>query len=138
MRKVYALLAVLALSGCERTATGTQERQAGGRHDLVPFDPPITLTQPVPTISVRKVVTGLYAVRATLPSGSVGLAVRVTTGSGFPLLSSGSEIIHTDGSDGLVETQIQTTAGSRYLVLASAGESDLMDLSRATYAEFSP
>lgn len=138
--KKLLLFAVLmgAVVGCD---SATASEQGGvkapqeARGDFL--EEPLLTLSPIAVVSVRKVTTGYYAVRATVPSGQVALAVRTTNAAGFTTLSSGTEILHMDAS-GVVETEIQTTAGYRYLVIADPGESDQINLTTASYVEFVP
>lgn len=138
MRKIYALLAVLAVAGCD-SATASEGRQGAA---LAPqgVQASITPAGVVAVVSVRKVVPGLYAARAAVPTGLVTLIVRQAPASfGFPDLTSGTELVRFHQT-GMAEVQFSASAGSRYLVMAVPGESDpaLLNYTLANFTEITP
>lgn len=144
MRKAWPLVALVMAMGCNSAtaAEGGREAGAGGvpRADIVdPIDPIYTAPSHQAVVSARKVAPGLYAVRAQVGSGTVTLSVRVTNGSGFATLTSGSEVLRYDG-DTRVDDMIQVSAGNRYLIQAIPGEADpmLLDYNLSAFTEIVP
>lgn len=138
MRKAM-LFAVLmgAVVGCD-SATASEGRQGQvAEHVALASITPAGL---VAVVSARKVVPGLYAARAAVPTGLVTLIVRQAPASfGFPDLTSGAEIVRFHQT-GMAEIQFSALPGNRYLVMAIPGESDpmLLNYSLAAFTEVVP
>jgi len=132
MRIRRMALAVALLAGCESSATA----EAGNGAVLRSVR---AITAQSAVVSARRVGPNLYAIRAQVSSGDVTLAVRVTSGSGFPTLTSGAEIIRFS-VEKMAEVQVAMTAGNRYLVMAIPGQDDpaLLDYSLAHFIEIVP
>ena len=146
MRRLAIVVVLLLVAGCENaTASGGGHGTLGGGGkvaDLTPWIPqPGTLAaaEGMAVVSVRRVAPGQYAVRARTFSGPVTLSVRVTSGTGFATLTSGTEVLRYH-EEGKVDAQISTTAGYRYLIQALPGESDpmLLDYDLSAYTEIVP
>lgn len=140
MRKAL-LFAVLmgAVVGCD-SATAAERGTAGAAAAPTAAHASITPAGLVAVASVRKVVPGLYAARAAVPTGLVTLIVRQASASfGFPELTSGAEIVRFHQT-GMAEIQFSALPGNRYLVMAIPGESDpmLLNYSLAAFTEVVP
>lgn len=146
MRKAWLVAALLAAMGCDSAtasegAVTTRPAVQGARGNDVLDDWPV-VPPPAAIVSTRRVVNGLYGLRARLigAEGPVTLVVRVAPVTyGFPSLDSGVEVLRFEGVT-RVDTQLQVDPSYRYLILAIPGEADpmLLDYTLAAYTEIVP
>lgn len=137
MRKAYALLAVLALSGCERTATGTEGKQQPAVVQGAHMSATVGGEPGIAVVSVRRWVAGLYVARGlTTSNEGVHLIVRrASLALGFQNLTSGT-LVQDEymGSGG--EMSFSAGTGYRYLVIAAPSPLGVDDLDHASFTEF--
>lgn len=144
MKKVFTLMAILAVAACD-SATGTD--QAAQNRPAQPRAPEVAhfsggAAHRAVIVSVRRKVAGtpgLYEARAlAVDGGEVTLEVRNST-TAFLNLSSGT-FESEDIGTGEANLQWQTAAGKRYLVIAypSSGGGATRDATHAHYLEAVP
>ncbi|HEY0016551.1 MAG TPA: hypothetical protein VGC13_09545 [Longimicrobium sp.] len=143
MKKMFTLAAILALAACD---SATASDRAGAQNARQPRAQETTASlsggasHRAVIVSVRKRVAGspgLYEARAlAVDGGEVTVEIRSST-TAFNNLTSGTfEVSDTD--IGEVNQAFQTTAGTRYLIVAYPSSGGVVDAAHAAYTEAVP
>ncbi|WP_420125317.1 hypothetical protein [Longimicrobium sp.] len=146
MRKMITLMALVALAACD-SATASNQNTARSKDSGEARAPEAAslsggASHRAAIVSVRKRVAGtpaLYTARAvSTDGGEVTVEIRSSSG-GFSALTSGT-FEDTDTGTGEANQDFQTTAGTRYLIIAypSSGGGATLDATHASFIEIEP
>ena len=145
MKKMFALMAILAVAACD-SATASDRGAAQNAQQPRVQETGASLSggagHRAAIVSVRKRVVGtpsLYEARAlAVDGGEVTLEIR-SSATAFNTLTSGTLVFSSTGT-GEANTSFQFTAGTRYLVIAypSSGGGSTLDATHAHYLDVVP
>lgn len=141
MKKIFTLMALLALAGCESATSSGQEARAD-RTAQAPETPHFSggsagAAHRAVIASVRKTGSGTYeAMGLAVDGNQVYMEVRSST-TGFGTLTSGT-LVTSNWGTGETSVTFSATAGTRYLVAVFPYNGGLVDIVHPTYLEAVP